>query len=110
MATLKGIYGAFIELLKLVRSEAWGVIRGIFDAIYNLLKPIIDLIQRRICVTVPLPYMAKKRVCANVPYPCGIKYCNIRLPCGLTCTGCSGCGLPVLSTTLHLAIRIAHNV
>ena len=59
VAIIKGIYDAFVEVLKLVRSQAWSFIKSVFDAIYNILKPIIDLLERRICVSVPVPYMAK---------------------------------------------------
>ena len=71
-----GAYKAFVRFLRKLEP---------------VLKPIKDLLSRRLTVRLPVPVMRSERVCFNFWYPCGVRMCSrrirwfgtIRWPCGV---------------------------
>jgi len=83
------------RLIKLiVFNWLWNVVMSFFNAIYNLCKPFLDFLYRRICVRVPIPEWRYYHHCFWVHYPCGVHWCHrcYRIWCGVGCScGWRGC-------------------
>ena len=85
----------FLLIINLVLNAAWKIVTDFFNGIKRLLQPFIDILYRRICITLPIPYIWWKRVCITLWLPCGVHFCRgcTRIWCGFSCGGCGwrGC-------------------
>merc|ERR1711988_89300 len=89
------LYNGLKAFAYLYANAIWRAVVNFFSAIYNALRPFIDLLNRRICVRVPIPVIRHKHVCVTIWYPCGVRKCRrcARIYCGPRCGGCGwrGC-------------------
>merc|ERR1712176_1139989 len=82
-----------------VRNGAYKTFVGFVNALSPILKPIRNLLERKLTVSVPWPVKRKKTVCVKISYPCGTKTCKaktwvgtIYYPCGMKWCKKKGCG------------------
>merc|ERR1712226_1313621 len=77
------------KVMALAKNKAYKAMKEFFDELNKFLQPVYDLLNKRICETVPIPSTCPTRQCVTIRYPCGVKHCSYRewgvtfyYPCG----------------------------
>jgi hypothetical protein len=87
--TLQDVRAGIASALKTLKDIFDNIlsVAGVFDFIYDVLRPFDDALKITLSETITGPFCTK-RVTTRVPYPCGVKYCRscgwvcISYPCG----------------------------